>query len=157
MFRASWIWLVGAGHRRCTGSACAVVGQGTVASCEFWICGPPDPVIIDRTGYQLVLSNLLSNAIKYTERGDVQVTLDHGDSGPSLHVADTGIGIPESDLSKLFGEFFRAENARKSNIQGTGVGLAAIKELVERFAGSMEVDSREGAGSTFTVRWPTAG
>ncbi len=64
------------------------------------------------------------------------------------------MGIPEGDISKLFTEFFRALNAIKSQIQGSGVGLAGIKELVERFGGELGVTSEENKGSTFVVRLP---
>ena len=67
---------------------------------------------------------------------------------------DTGIGIPADEQPKLFTEFFRASNARRSRIKGTGVGLAGVKELVERFEGEMELASQENQGSVFTVRLP---
>jgi signal transduction histidine kinase len=72
-----------------------------------------------------------------------------------LEVADTGIGIPEKDLPKLFTEFFRASNARASDIDGSGVGLAGAKTLVERFGGEFSLRTQENEGSTFTIRLPT--
>jgi signal transduction histidine kinase len=114
----------------------------------------PLPVRIDQQGYHLILSNLLSNALKYTPSGSVKVTLRREESWAVLEVADTGMGIPEGDISKLFTEFFRALNAIKSQIQGSGVGLAGIKELVERFGGELGVTSQENKGSTFVVRLP---
>ena len=71
-----------------------------------------------------------------------------------LQVADSGIGIPKDDISQLFKEFFRASNAKRQNIQGTGVGLAGVKHIVERFGGELELHSRENEGSVFTVRLP---
>ena len=71
-----------------------------------------------------------------------------------LEVKDTGLGIPEDDIPKLFTEFFRASNARRSQIKGTGVGLAGVKQIVERFKGELELVSQENKGSTFTVRLP---
>ena len=71
-----------------------------------------------------------------------------------LEVRDTGIGIPKDDIPKLFEEFFRASNARRNQIQGAGVGLTAVKNLVERLGGELEVASEENVGSRFTVRLP---
>jgi len=69
-----------------------------------------------------------------------------------LEAKDTGIGIPDEDIPRLFTEFFRASNARRSQFEGTGVGLAGVKELVERFGGELELASKESEGSVFTVR-----
>ena len=114
----------------------------------------PVPVRIDLQGYQLIISNLVSNAVKYTPAGSVQVSLQKNQHWAILQVEDTGMGIPEDDIPKLFTEFFRASNARGSKIQGTGVGLAGVKDLVERFGGEMELASQENEGSVFTVRLP---
>ena len=114
----------------------------------------PLPVRFDSGGLQLVLSNLLSNAIKYTDTGRVRLGLGRSDEEAILEVTDTGIGIPAADVPKLFGEFFRAANARKRRIPGSGVGLAGVKRIVERFGGTLELDSRENEGTTITVRLP---
>jgi signal transduction histidine kinase len=114
----------------------------------------PVRVRIDLQGYRFILSNLVSNAVKYTPAGSVQVALRETGPWAVLEVKDTGIGIPEEDIPRLFSEFFRASNARRSQIEGTGVGLAGVKELVERFGGGLELASKEHAGSVFTVRLP---
>ncbi len=114
----------------------------------------PVRVRIDLKGYHLILSNLLSNAVKYTAAGSVRVRLRPDEPWAVVAVQDTGMGIPADDIPKLFTEFFRASNARKSQIKGTGVGLAGVKELVERFGGELELASQENEGSTFTVRLP---
>ncbi len=114
----------------------------------------PVSVRIDRQGYQLILSNLVSNAMKYTATGSVEISLQQKDPWAVLEVKDTGLGIPEDDIPKLFTEFFRASNARRSKIKGTGVGLAGAKQIVERFKGQLELASQENKGSTFTVRLP---
>ena len=116
----------------------------------------PLPVRFDSKGLALVVSNLLSNAVKYTLEGAVRVSLTRQDGWAELTVADTGIGIPEKDLAKLFREFFRASNAKKNRIGGSGVGLALVKQMVERFGGRLTLASRENEGSTFTVRFPIA-
>jgi len=112
------------------------------------------PVRIDLQGFHLILSNLISNAIKYTKSGFTRVLLNEDDHWAVIKIEDSGIGIPKEDIPKLFKEFYRASNAKKSNIQGTGVGLAGVKELIERFGGQIEFESRENEGSTFIVRLP---
>lgn len=111
----------------------------------------------DSQGYGLVLSNLVSNAVKYTSAGGVTVSVRAVAPWAELRVADTGIGIPAADVPKLFGEFFRASNARAQKIEGTGVGLAGVRSLVERFGGELALDTRENEGSTFIVRLPLQG
>ncbi|MHC4872446.1 MAG: GAF domain-containing sensor histidine kinase [Planctomycetota bacterium] len=111
-------------------------------------------VRIDKQGCNLILSNLISNAVKYTPEGSVQVSLRNGETEAVIKVKDSGIGIPAADLPDMFNEFFRASNARNSDIKGTGVGLAGIKDMVERFNGKMELLSQENKGSTFIVRLP---
>ncbi len=109
---------------------------------------------IDADGCGLIVSNLVSNAVKYTLEGTVRVHLRREDRWVVLDVADSGIGIPEEDIPMLFTEFFRASNAKKHKIRGSGVGLAGIRNIVERFGGEMELQSVENEGSTFTVRLP---
>ena len=116
------------------------------------VWGTPD-------GLERVFSNLVGNAIKYTpEGGQVSVTLREEAGQVEVVVADSGLGIPEADLPHLFEEFFRAKNAKRSGITGTGLGLSIVKQLVDRFEGQIQVESREGQGSTFTVNLrPAAG
>jgi signal transduction histidine kinase len=114
----------------------------------------PIPVRIDLNGYRLISSNLISNGVKYTSSGSVHVVLEHNKKWASLKIQDTGMGIPQKDIPNLFTEFYRASNARKSNIMGTGVGLAGVKDLVERFGGKLELITEENKGSEFIVRLP---
>ena len=114
----------------------------------------PMGVRIDIRGYQMIVSNLLSNAIKYTTEGSVKLSLTPHDSKVLLAVTDTGIGIPEKDIPKLFKEFYRASNAKSQQIPGSGVGLSGVKSIVERFGGRMELQSSENVGSTFYVYLP---
>lgn len=118
---------------------------------------PAEPVIVrfDEQGFKLILSNLVSNAVKYTAEGTVSVRLFTEDDTAVLAVRDSGIGIPQEDIPKMFQEFFRASNARGSKIKGTGVGLAGAKEIVERFGGRIEFASEQNLGSEFVVRLPT--
>ena len=114
----------------------------------------PVNVRIDTQGFRLVISNLLSNAIKYTPEGSVSVRVWSEGGQALFSVTDTGMGIPEADIPKLFGEFFRASNAKLSDIEGTGVGLAGVKSVVERFGGELRLETKEGEGSCFEVRLP---
>ncbi len=126
------------------------------------ISGDPIHIRFDRKGWDMVVSNLVSNAVKYTPEGAVSVSVsrlvapDGGIPKVLLEVRDTGLGIPEDDIPRLFTEFFRASNVRAGDIKGTGVGLAGIRDLVERFNGRISFESRVGEGSTFTVSVPDA-
>jgi signal transduction histidine kinase len=104
--------------------------------------------------YHLILSNLVSNAVKYTSAGSVTVALWQEGPWAVLKIEDSGMGIPQGEMSQLFNEFFRASNARRSRIPGTGLGLASVKTLVERCKGDLQVASEEKAGSRFTARLP---
>jgi len=105
-----------------------------------------------REGLQSIVSNLLSNAVKYTPRGGaVRMKVSPDEDKVVFEISDTGIGIPESEQQRLFSEFFRAENAKKLDEIGTGLGLSIVKTIVEQHGGSIEVQSREGEGSTFRV------
>ena len=102
------------------------------------------------------MENLVSNAIKYTpEGGAVTVEFSRAEADTvEIVVRDTGIGIPESEKSKLFQEFFRASNAKRFTTSGTGLGLALVKQTVERHNGELELESREGHGTQVTIRLP---
>ncbi len=109
---------------------------------------------MDRQAFHLILSNLLSNSVKYTEDGVVKLILQSSDSWAVITLQDTGMGIPEDEISGIFKEFFRASNARQSGIEGTGVGLVIVKELVERYKGEMEIKSILNKGTQFILRLP---
>ena len=123
---------------------------------RFEVDLPAAPVLVrfDEKGFELVLSNLLSNAVKYTLEGFVRIEMEVNREQVTLRVSDTGIGIPPAEVPHLFGEFFRASNARRSGIRGSGVGLAGVKQLVERFNGQLELETGQYPGSTFTVHLP---
>jgi signal transduction histidine kinase len=103
-----------------------------------------------------VMANLVSNAIKYTpEGGKVEVRFERGDADTiRIVVTDTGIGIPTSEQGKLFREFFRASNAKRHTTSGTGLGLALVKQTVERHSGELELESVEGEGTRVTILLP---
>jgi signal transduction histidine kinase len=119
---------------------------------------PKIPLIIGSGEYlERMVGNLISNAIRYTpENGSVTVKVSHDEKDVILTVADTGIGVPEKELPKLFNEFFRASNARRYTTSGTGLGLPITRFIVENHSGTITANSIEGEGSVFTVRIPIA-
>lgn len=109
-------------------------------------------VIGDCTLIRQAVSNLVDNAIKYTPAGgQVKVGLDVNDSEVVIYIADTGIGIAPEDLVRLFEKFYRIKRRETSDIQGTGLGLALVKSIVERHGGRVWVDSDVNKGSTFYI------
>jgi hypothetical protein len=124
---------------------------------EFRIQEPLPDILGDEELLDELFTNLISNAIKYTPKGGkVKVSLSkEGRVWIRLEVSDTGIGIPEGDIPRLFSEFFRAENAKAFEEQGTGLGLVIVKEVLDRLRGSIRVQSKLGQGTTFTCLIPT--
>ncbi|MDA8064358.1 MAG: ATP-binding protein [Thermaerobacter sp.] len=104
-----------------------------------------------------VLTNLLTNAVKYTPSGgSVRITTAGGAREVRVQVADTGVGIPEADLPRIFERFYRVDKGRSRVSGGTGLGLAIAKHLVEVQGGRIEVQSEVGRGSTFSFTLPRA-
>lgn len=116
------------------------------------------PVAVDRTMWEKIVLNLLSNAFKFTLEGTITVGLAQEADEAVLTVRDTGIGIPAADLPKVFDRFHRvaapADRPTGRSFEGTGIGLALVKELVELHGGSIHVSSEPARGSVFTVRLP---
>ena len=107
----------------------------------------------DRLG-QIVL-NLVANAVNYTsDNGEIFINVEERTSKVVISVRDTGMGIPEESLDRLFERFYRVDKARSRHSGGTGLGLAIVKHLVESHDGKIFVKSVEGVGSTFTVELP---
>ncbi|MGA7522614.1 MAG: ATP-binding protein [Acidobacteriaceae bacterium] len=118
-------------------------------------CEPlPAPVYVDLDMWEKIVLNLVSNAFKFTLEGGVSVTLRAADDAAELVVRDTGTGIPESELPRIFERFHRIEGATGRTHEGTGIGLALVDELVRLHGGAVSVESRMGQGTTFTVRIP---
>ena len=115
-----------------------------------------DNVTLDRKRFKQVLLNLLSNAVKFTaDGGQVGVSVDpHSEERLRLQVSDTGIGIGANDLTRLFVEFQQIDSASTRRHEGTGLGLALTRKLVELQRGAITVDSEPGRGSRFTVVLP---
>ena len=114
------------------------------------------PLHTDESKVSQVLRNFISNALKYTERGHVRVSaqLTADRSRVEFRVADTGIGIPERDLARIFDEFVQIENPLQRRVKGTGLGLPLSKRLAELLGGSISVQSELGVGSTFALTVP---
>jgi diguanylate cyclase (GGDEF)-like protein/PAS domain S-box-containing protein len=118
-------------------------------------CAPlPEPVYVDRAMWEKIVLNLLVNAFKFTLQGEIEVSLKQVGAAVELVVRDTGTGIAESELPHLFERFHRAMHVQGRTHEGTGIGLALVRELVKLHAGSVSVQSSVGIGSTFTVSIP---
>jgi PAS domain S-box-containing protein len=114
----------------------------------------PETVYVDRSMWEKIVLNLLSNAFKHTFQGEIRVSMRHDAAGVALTVSDTGVGIPQEALPRLFERFYRVHNRRSRTHEGSGIGLALVQEVVHLHGGTVEVASRLDAGSTFTVRIP---
>jgi two-component system, OmpR family, phosphate regulon sensor histidine kinase PhoR len=113
----------------------------------------------DRGRLRQVLINLLDNAVKFTpEEGRIllEVGLASHDKGVSVRVKDNGIGIPPSDLPRIFERFYRVDKARSREQGGTGLGLSIVRHIVEAHGGEIEVKSTVGQGSEFCFSLPLA-
>ncbi len=111
----------------------------------------------DEEAVTQILDNLVDNALKYTPAGGhIQVRWREVDGDVCLEVEDTGIGIPEQDLPRIFERFYRVDRARSRELGGTGLGLSIVKHLAQAMHGSVRASSRPGQGSTFRVDLPRA-
>jgi signal transduction histidine kinase/DNA-binding response OmpR family regulator len=126
------------------------------AGLELVVDSPPlpDPVQIDREMWEKIVLNLLSNAVKFTQQGRIVVRVFAEDGMAVLTVSDTGVGIPPDEQPLLFDRFHRVQGAWSRSHEGTGIGLALVRELVELHGGSVAAESDVGRGSVFTVRLP---
>jgi signal transduction histidine kinase len=105
-----------------------------------------------------ILSNLLDNAVKYTERGEIAVVAERLETADgdwvTIHVCDTGVGIPPEHLPRIFERFYRVDKARSRQQGGFGLGLSIAKHLAESLGVKITVQSEVGKGSTFTLWLP---
>lgn len=104
----------------------------------------------DKERLKQVMNNLITNAIKYTEKGSVEVGLVEYDKSVKIFVKDTGIGIPQNDLERIFERFYRVDKNRSREMGGTGLGLAIVKHIIEAHNSKVEVKSELGKGSEFS-------
>ncbi len=115
----------------------------------------PLNVEADRRSIQMIVMNLLSNAIKYNRPGGrVDVVVERAGDFLKFQVADTGVGIPEEDIPRIFDRFYRVKTGETRKIVGSGLGLSIVKTLIEKLGGRIEVESKLGEGTRFTVVLP---
>jgi PAS domain S-box-containing protein len=131
-------------------SACDRAGLKLLVHCESFSI----PLYVDRDMWEKIVLNLLSNAFKFTFEGEIEVSLRKVDGFAELSVRDTGVGIPEPEMPKLFDRFHRIEGQKSRTHEGSGIGLALVLELVKLHAGTLEVQSAVDLGTTITARIP---
>ena len=118
-------------------------------------CPPlPEPVHVDRDMWEKIVLNLLSNALKFTFEGAIEVRLRAEDGHAVLRVSDTGVGVAPEDIPRMFERFQRLRPVRARSHEGSGIGLALVRELVRLHGGTIDAHGAEGEGTTFTVRIP---
>ena len=119
----------------------------------------PDSLLGDELRIRQIMINLLNNAVKYTDSGEVEMDITMKDSTEKrltlcIRVKDTGIGIKEENLSRIFGDFQRLDDVNNRRIEGTGLGLTIVKRMIGLMKGDVEVSSEFGVGSVFTATIP---
>jgi PAS domain S-box-containing protein len=113
-----------------------------------------EPVFVDGSMWERILLNLLSNALKFTLEGEIRVTLRRTENVAELCITDTGVGIAPGELPRLFERFHRVRGATSRTHEGTGIGLALVRDLAALHGGTIDVESVAGQGTTFRVRIP---
>ncbi len=113
------------------------------------------PIAGDPEAIGQMVDNLIDNAVKYTpENGAISAKLTVQQGSVELEVSDTGIGISPQHQQRIFERFYRVDKARSRDLGGTGLGLSIVKNIAEQHGGSVKLESRLGAGSTFRVTLP---
>jgi PAS domain S-box-containing protein len=113
-----------------------------------------EPIYLNREMWEKIVFNLLSNAFKFTHKGKIEVIIREKKKNAELHIKDTGIGIAAKDIERIFERFTRIEGANARTHEGTGIGLALVRELVMAHGGVIKVKSTPGAGTEFIVSIP---
>ncbi len=112
-------------------------------------------IALDAEKMAMAVGNLIDNAIRYNKpKGSVEVGFAREGSNVAITVADTGVGVPKGQVGQLFGKFFRGENVVKMQVQGFGLGLFIVKNIIEKHGGAIAVESKENEGTTFTITLP---
>jgi PAS domain S-box-containing protein len=131
-------------------SACERAGLKFVVDCPRL----PEPIYVDRDMWEKIVLNLLSNAFKFTFEGEIVVRLCAVDGYAELSTRDTGVGVPQQELPRLFERFHRIEGQKGRTYEGSGIGLALVQELVKLHDGAIRVESQVGRGTIFTIEIP---
>ena len=112
-------------------------------------------VKIDKEKISMAIRNVIDNAVKYTPtRGKITISLDKNGENLEIKIQDSGIGIPDNQKEKIFGKFFRADNAIEMESSGSGLGLFIARHIIESHKGKIWFESKEGIGTTFFIHLP---
>ena len=131
-------------------SACEAAGLALTVDCPPL----PQPLYVDAEMWERIVLNLVSNAFKYTLQGGIAVGVRAAAQGAELVVRDTGVGIPAAELPRIFDRFHRIEGQGGRTMEGTGIGLALVHELVRLHGGTIAVESEQGTGTTVHIVIP---
>ncbi|WP_066371870.1 sensor histidine kinase [Neobacillus fumarioli] len=116
---------------------------------------PDLEIVADPSLLNTVWDNLLSNAIKYNKpNGSIEISIEEKEETVIVRLADTGIGMTEAELDRIFDRFYRADQARTRTVEGTGLGLSIVKTIIDLHGGTIQVISKENEGTTFVVELP---
>jgi two-component system phosphate regulon sensor histidine kinase PhoR len=130
--------------------------QAQETGIDICVIAPPEVPQIqgDANKIKQAVLNLISNAIKYNRpNGEITLAVENGSDEVTIFVKDTGIGIPEKHMKRLFTKFYRVPGSEQ-HAQGTGLGLSIVKRIVEGHGGDIGVESVLGEGTTFKIRLP---
>jgi two-component system phosphate regulon sensor histidine kinase PhoR len=113
------------------------------------------PIMADAFKLEQALINLIDNAVKYTEKGTIALSLNHTAGRVMIEIKDTGIGIPEEHIPRIFERFYVVDKSRSKRLGGTGLGLSIVKHIVLLHNGTLQVASPPSQGTTFSITLPT--
>jgi two-component system phosphate regulon sensor histidine kinase PhoR len=125
---------------------------------SFTLESKNDIPLITADAFQLeqVFVNIIDNAVKYTERGGIRVILEHRNNQVIIEIEDTGIGIPQEHLSRIFERFYVVDASRSRQLGSTGLGLSIVKHIILLHNGTLEVESTLGKGTKFSITLPVS-
>ncbi|MBN1622030.1 MAG: HAMP domain-containing protein [Endomicrobiales bacterium] len=113
------------------------------------------PIKADPFRLEQVFINLIDNSIKYTEKGIIRIDLSQDEKNTIITIKDTGIGIPKEHLPRIFERFYVVDKSRSRKLGGTGLGLSIVKHIINLHKGGIDIESRQGSGTTFTITIPS--